>query len=152
MLIEVDGLTEEGEAQSVAVQLVCQDASLALTPGVPLRRLLAEASAPSFDALSGAASVLLPAGALQQPCERMSGGERRRAALLRALGVVPDELELDEPTASLDRAAANAVLATLIALQRSRALALVIVTHDLEMARAIAHRVLMLQGGRLCPV
>jgi peptide/nickel transport system ATP-binding protein len=146
-----DGGAIERPPRATALQLVCQDAFASLTPGAPLRRLLAEAHAPYFDAGAGAAAVALPPALLEQPRERMSGGERRRAALLRALAVNPDVLVLDEPTASLDRGTAVAVFETLLVLQRSRALALVIVTHDLEFAHAVAHRVLILQGGTLCP-
>lgn len=134
-----------------AVQCLCQDAYGSLTPGVPLRRLLAEAHAESFDLAQTAAAVELPVAVLERPREQMSGGERRRAALLRAIAVDPDVLLLDEPTASLDRATAIGVLATLLELQCNRALALLIVTHDREMAAAVADRVLLLQGGRLCP-
>jgi ABC-type dipeptide/oligopeptide/nickel transport system ATPase subunit len=94
--------------------------------------------------------VRLSEAMLARPRERMSGGERRRAALLRAMAVHPDVLVLDEPTASLDRETAAAVLETLLELQRSRGLGLVVVTHDLELAHAIGHRVLTLRGGKLC--
>lgn len=134
-----------------AVQLVCQDAFGSLTPARPLRKLLAEAQAPFFAADRGAQAVDLPVRVLDQPRERMSGGERRRAALLRALAVHPDVLVLDEPTASLDRATGVTVIETLLAMQQSRGLALLLVTHDVELARAVAHTVATLQGGRLCP-
>lgn len=138
--------------RAAAVQLVCQDAQASLTPGRRLRGLLAEASAPYFDAGAGMSSVQLPAALLDSPVARMSGGERRRAALLRAIAVAPDVLVLDEPTASLDRAAAVTVMATLLTLQRSRGLALVLVTHDHELARTVAHRIVAVEGGRLCEV
>lgn len=141
----------ERPERRTALQLVCQDAFGSLTPGVPLAHLLAEAKAPFFDAGAGMAAVRLPEALLRSPRERLSGGELRRAALLRALAVNPDVLVLDEPTASLDRATAVAVLETLMIQQRSRGLALVLVTHDHELARAVSHRVLLLQGGRLCP-
>lgn len=133
-----------------AVQLVRQDAYASLTPGVPLARLLAEAHAPGFAAAPAAAALQLPASVLTCGRERMSGGERRRSALLRALAVAPKVLLLDEPTASLDRAAAESLLAVLLARQREDGMAIVMVTHELELARSLAHRVLVMQGGRLC--
>lgn len=145
-----DGGEVERPPRRVAVQLVCQDAYGSLTPGRRLDSLLAEARAPFFDPAAGADSVQLPEVVLQRTAARMSGGERRRAALLRALAVQPDVLLLDEPTASLDRAAATHVIERLLVLQRSRALALLLVTHDEELAAAVAHRVLRMQGGRLC--
>jgi predicted ABC-type transport system involved in lysophospholipase L1 biosynthesis ATPase subunit len=79
----------------------------------------------------------------------MSGGERKRAALLRALAVLPDVLLLDEPTASLDRATATAVVETLLVMQRSRGLGLVVVTHDATLAAALGHRVIEVKDGKL---
>jgi peptide/nickel transport system ATP-binding protein len=135
-----------------AVQLCGQDAFAALTPGRTVRSLLAEARAPSFDVDRTAAGLRLPREVLDRVAAQLSGGERRRAALLRALAVQPDVLLLDEQTAALDRATATAVLESLLSLQASRGMAMVVVTHELDLAHAIAHRVLEVQGGRLCRV
>lgn len=140
----------EAPPRRTAVQLVCQDAHGSLTPGRRLGSLLAEAKAPFFDPAAGASGVQLPEAVLGRTAAAMSGGERRRAALLRAIAVQPDALLLDEPTASLDRTAAVAVIDNLLTMQRSRALALVVATHDEGLAAAIAHRCLWLRGGRLC--
>lgn len=143
------GTVERPERRS-AIQLVCQDAFGSLTPRRRLDSMLAEASAPFFDAGAGASSVQLPEHLLACTAAQMSGGERRRAALLRALAVQPDVLLLDEPTASLDRASAAAVIDNLLTMQRSRALALLIATHDESLAAAIAHRQLIVREGQLC--
>ncbi|MCA8975403.1 MAG: hypothetical protein KDC98_11830, partial [Planctomycetes bacterium] len=58
---------------------------------------------------------------------------------------------LDEPTASLDHEAAGAVLRLLLELRRSRGLTIVLVTHDLELARAVAHRVVVVTAGVVKP-
>lgn len=133
-----------------AVQLVCQDARAALTPGRRLDSLLAEASVPDFAAVDEARAVRLDPAVLARAGDAMSGGERRRAGLLRALAVRPDVLLLDEPTASLDRDAAVAVIDTLLQVQRRRQLAIVLATHDEALAAAIADRSLKLEGGVLC--
>ena len=143
--------TVDRPARRAAVQLVCQDAFGAITPGRSLRRLVQEAKAPFFDPDTGASAVKLPAALLERTREAMSGGERKRASLLRALAVQPDVLLLDEPTASLDRVTASAVVETLLTMQRSRALGLVVVTHDLTLAQALGHRVLEVRAGRLVP-
>jgi ABC-type glutathione transport system ATPase component len=132
-----------------AVQLVCQDALGSLTPGRPLRALLAEAQAPYFDLAAAANELRLEPGVLDRPAGRLSGGERRRVALLRAVAVQPDVLVLDEPTASLDRATGIGVIDALLRLQAGRSLALVVITHDLELAEAFAHRIVTIRGGRL---
>lgn len=139
----------EGPADPRSVQLLGQDAFGSLTPGRALGRMLAEAAVPGFDAIAGAHAVALPPSALTRPRERLSGGEQRRAALLRALAVAPAALVLDEPMSALDHAAAMAVVDTLLELRAGRRIALLLVTHDLELAAAIANRTLLLREGRL---
>ena len=143
------GLVERPDRKS-AVQLVCQDALAPLTPGRRLHSLLNEASAPSFDAFAGARSVQLPERLLMRSAEQMSGGEHRRDALLRSIAVQPEVLLQDEPTASLDRAAAVAVIDNLLTMQRNLAVAIVVATHDESLAAAIAHRQLTVREGQLC--
>ena len=133
-----------------AVQLLFQDALASMTPGRTVRSLVREVQAPFFDLDGNAAAIGLDHGELDRAAGQLSGGERRRAALLRALSVNPEVLVLDEPTASLDRAAAVSVVQALLRLQQQRALALLLVTHDLDLAAAIADRVIKLEGGRLC--
>jgi peptide/nickel transport system ATP-binding protein len=140
----------QAPARKTAVQLLFQDALASMTPGRSLGGLLRETSGPGFDAAATAARLGLRDGQLQRTVAELSGGERRRAALLRALSVDPELLALDEPTVSLDRRAAVAVMATTFEVQRQRGLSLLLITHDEELAAASADRVLRLQGGRLC--
>jgi peptide/nickel transport system ATP-binding protein len=143
--------TVDRPPRATAVQLCCQDAFASLTPGRSLASLVAEAKAPFFDLERAAATLRLARGAEHRSAGHLSGGERRRAALLRALAVQPDVLLLDEPTASLDRRAAIAVLESLLELQQSRGLAMVLVTHDHELAKAIAHRTVAVEDGKVIP-
>jgi lipoprotein-releasing system ATP-binding protein len=66
---------------------------------------------------------------------RLSGGERQRAAVVRALINAPKVLLADEPTGSLDHASAEAIAALLSELKREENLALILVTHALDLAR-----------------
>ncbi len=131
-----------------AVQLVCQDAQASLTPRRTIRSLVEEARSPFVDTASVARELNLADGVLDRSVHELSGGERRRAALLRAIAVHPDVVVLDEPTAGLDRGSALAVIDLLLAMQRQRGLAIVVVTHDVDLAEAIADRVVVVSGGR----
>ncbi|PUE08581.1 microcin ABC transporter ATP-binding protein [Limnohabitans sp. T6-5] len=78
-----------------------------------------------------------------------SGGQRQRIALARALVVEPALLVLDEPTSALDVTVQKQILKLLQALQRSRGIAYLLITHDVDVLRAMAHQVMVLQGGHV---
>jgi ABC-type polar amino acid transport system ATPase subunit len=78
----------------------------------------------------------------------LSGGEAQRVAIARALAVGPPLLLMDEPTASLDPARRGELAATLRQLA-SEGRTLVVATHDEEFARSCAHRVLIMEEGRV---
>lgn len=79
---------------------------------------------------------------------QISGGEAQRVAIARALAVDPPLLLMDEPTAALDPARRGALADTLRTLA-SQGRALLITTHDVEFARAVADTVAVLDGGLL---
>ncbi len=79
---------------------------------------------------------------------QLSGGEQQRVALARALAVRPQLLFADEPTGNLDDATAAEVVALMFDLLADSGAALVMVTHDAQLA-ARADRRVQMQGGRL---
>ena len=90
-------------------------------------------------------------GCAREPCDRLSGGERQRVMLARALAQRPRLLVLDEPTAHLDLRYQAECVALLRDLQRhgaGAALSVVLVSHDLDLAAHLCHRLLLLAGGR----
>jgi iron complex transport system ATP-binding protein len=81
--------------------------------------------------------------------DRLSGGERQRAVLAMALAQEADVLLLDEPTVHLDPAHQIATLSQVSRLARERGLAVLAVLHDLNLASAVASRVVVVEKGRI---
>ncbi len=86
--------------------------------------------------------------ALSWTVARLSSGEKHRLAILRALSLRPKALLLDEPTASLDKAATEKLEAVL---QKRRAdgVPIVLVTHDAAQAERLATCIITMAGGRI---
>ena len=82
------------------------------------------------------------------PLELLSGGERQRAVIARALAQRPQILVLDEPTAHLDLRYQEACGTLLRRLAADEGVAVVLVSHDLNLAAELADRLLLLAGGR----
>lgn len=79
---------------------------------------------------------------------QLSGGEKQRTAVCRALVNEPAIVFADEPTGNLDSESGKAVLDLMLSLQREKGTAVVMVTHSSDIA-ALAHRVLTLIDGRM---
>ncbi|MDZ4403274.1 ABC transporter ATP-binding protein [Prosthecobacter sp.] len=85
---------------------------------------------------------------LQHFPSKLSGGERQRVAIARSLANGPSVLLADEPTGNLDSENTGHILELIIRLQREQDMTLVLVTHDLNIAR-MASRTIQMKDGRI---
>ena len=77
---------------------------------------------------------------------KLSGGQQQRVAIARALAMQPKAILFDEPTSALDPELVGEVL-TVMRDVAAEGMTMVVVTHEMEFARAVADRVLFLEGG-----
>ena len=169
--VEVGGQAWSKQAQANRrqrrhVQVVFQDPFSSLSPRMTVEQIVGEGllvHAPHLSAAQRQHKVLealtsvgllngADASALQwiNRCpHEFSGGQRQRLAIARALVVEPDVIVLDEPTSALDVTVQKQVLTLLQRLQRERGLSYLLITHDMDVIRAMAHEVCVLKNGQV---
>lgn len=79
----------------------------------------------------------------------LSGGQRQRVALARALVVQPKLLILDEPTSALDGTTQKAMIQLLRRLQQTEHLSYIFISHDLNVVKALCHKVIVLRHAKV---
>ena len=145
------------------VQVVFQDPFSSLSPRMTVGELVGEgllvhateltAEQRQARVLAALAEVGLSetqfAGLLNRYPHEFSGGQRQRLAIARALIVEPQLLVLDEPTSALDVTIQKQVLQLLQRLQRELGLSYLLITHDVDVIRAMAHHVLVMRDGEI---
>jgi microcin C transport system ATP-binding protein len=85
---------------------------------------------------------------LQRYPHEFSGGQRQRIAIARALIIKPRILVLDEPTSALDVTIQQQVLQLLQGLQQRYGLSYLLITHDVDVIKAMAHDIMVMKEGR----
>ena len=80
---------------------------------------------------------------------QFSGGQRQRVMIAMAIALKPDILIADEPTTALDISVQAQILELLRDLQQETGMALIMITHDLEVAAAMADRIIVMNGGKV---
>ncbi|MFP4360987.1 MAG: dipeptide ABC transporter ATP-binding protein [Alphaproteobacteria bacterium] len=141
-----------------AIQMVFQDATDSLNPRFSARRAIADpllrladldrrARERRVDELAD--RVGLPRPLLDRLPHQLSGGQKARVGIARALATDPKLLVLDEPTAALDVSIQAVVLNLLVDLQAELGMSYLFVSHDLQVVRLLCDRVVVMAGGKV---
>jgi peptide/nickel transport system ATP-binding protein len=145
--------------QRKSIQMVFQDPTDSLNPRFTAARAIAdpllrlgdvggrEALRARCEELAGL--VGLPINLLDRFPHQLSGGQKARVGIARAIALHPKLVILDEPTAALDVSVQAVVLNLLQDLKQSMAMSYLFVSHDLNVVRLLCDRVIVMQSGRI---
>ncbi|MEW5809742.1 MAG: ATP-binding cassette domain-containing protein [Actinomycetota bacterium] len=144
-------IRKRSRAERLAIQLIPQNPLATLDPrrtvGFTLRRAARVRGSESVAGLLE--RVSLDAGIADRYPHQLSGGQRQRVSIARALAYAPKVLVCDEITSALDPAAEEAVMAVLHREMEARGMAVVLITHDADLAARHCSGIVRLDDGRL---
>jgi peptide/nickel transport system ATP-binding protein len=145
-------------ARRARLQMVFQDPLAAFNPRATVARVLDDplrihAIASRAERPARIAALLERVGLSPDLAPRaiheISGGQRQRVAIARAIATNPSLVVLDEAVSALDVSVRGQILELLLDLQARERIAYLFISHDLGVVRAIAHRVVLLDAGRI---
>jgi peptide/nickel transport system ATP-binding protein len=154
-VIHLDGVpvTRMSSDYRRAVQIVFQNPDSSLNPRQRVRDILARPLRLYGRRLEEIPILLrqvsLPADYAGRWPHQLSGGEKQRVAIARAFAARPRLVICDEITASLDVSVQASTIDLLLELRRQHGTAYLFITHDLNLIRQIAHRLVVMRRGRL---
>ena len=141
------------------MQIVFQDPFASLNPRMSVGQIIEEGLVVNgigqnrkerldrvVDALVAAG---MPGNILSRFPHEFSGGQRQRIAIARAVALEPEFILLDEPTSALDLSVQAQIIDLLRRLQDERGLSYLFISHDLKVVRALCHRVVVMQHGKI---
>jgi peptide/nickel transport system ATP-binding protein len=140
------------------IQMVFQDPTDSLNPRFTAVRAIADPLLRLGDVPRGkvrkrceelARQVGLPLDLLDRFPHQLSGGQKARVGIARAIALKPDLIILDEPTAALDVSVQAVVLNLLQDLKDSLGMSYLFVSHDLNVVRLLCDRVIVMRAGRI---
>lgn len=135
------------------VQIVFQHPDSSLNPRMRIGEILSRPLRLYGGATTEISTLLeqvrLPPDYARKYPHQLSGGEKQRVAIARAFAARPGIVICDEITAALDVSVQAQVIELLLALRRQHGTAYLFITHDLNLVRQIAHRIAVMQQGRL---
>jgi len=141
------------------MQIVFQDPFASLNPRMSIRQIIEEGlivnniGANSRERVDRVRQALRDAGMpdtiLQRFPHEFSGGQRQRIAIARAIALEPEFILLDEPTSALDLSVQAQIIDLLRKLQDEKGLSYLFISHDLKVVRALCHRVMVMQFGKV---
>ncbi len=156
----IDGLTSAAvRPKRKDLQVVFQDPYGSLSPrlsvaGIVEEGLTVQDKGLSYDArreivARALSDVGLDPAAMDRYPHEFSGGQRQRIAIARAMALDPKFVVLDEPTSALDMSVQAQIVELLRELQSRRKLGYLFISHDLKVVRALSHRVVVMQNGKV---
>lgn len=141
------------------MQVVFQDPFSSLNPRMTIGQIIEEGlivnqlGATRAERLERVREALIAAGMpgniLSRFPHEFSGGQRQRIAIARAVALEPEFILLDEPTSALDLSVQAQIIELLRKLQDERGLSYLFISHDLKVVRALCHRVIVMQHGKI---